>query len=741
MEFIEGKELREIITECPETLDLQAVLSYATQIVEGLKAAHYKGIIHRDIKSSNIMITAAGQVKLMDFGLARISGSAHLTQTGTTMGTLAYMSPEQVRGENVDHRSDIFSLGVVLYELVTGELPFQGEYDAALIYEIAHETPPAMREVCEDVPDELQRIVDRAMEKYAEKRYQSVDETLENLEELKRALETGEHLSAGRLRLYTIRKIYRWLVPIAAVFAVIVFLIFKGVDSQAETISIAVLPLEITGSFSEDDAWLTEGISQSIANKLTNLNNVRVTPWVTSQRYRDYSISLRDVASELGVQRLIVGTIRVLGERMHASVTLIDPNANQQLWAGEFEENVSDIFEVQAKIALGSAEGLKGKLSGEEERLMARAPARRADAYELYIKGSLKMQSDTPEDNDVALAYFDKAIELDPELAEAYVGRGAVYGNRFWFGWGGMESLEKSEENFKKALELDPQSTSARRGLITAFLENGLSEECLKQGAAVPQDKLDDIEALSVRAYAYFAGGLPDRAVPLYEKILQLDRANQGALWHLIITQDWYHQWEKVIDAGELFFDRFGEDPEVHTWVAQAYQQLGDLDAARLHIDRALALFGNNPNFWVHLGASDIYEQLGDSAKAKSLLTSSANFFEEILQAHPSNFLMSEVLAVIHARLGNLDETEKFVAHARGTASFPLFNDSVGFLLKSGRTETARQTLQDMLSRGTNVMFALNGPGHLTEETISELKKEGFFDKQVELDHKYRARY
>jgi adenylate cyclase len=535
------------------------------------------------------------------------------------------------------------------------------------------------------------------------------------------------------------KKLLTALIPFAVLVAL--YLILKRTFIPAELVSVAVLPLEITGSSSEDNTWLAEGIGQSIANKLTNLKNVQVTPWATSQRYRDRSVSLKDLAKDLGVQRLIHGTIRVLGERVRASLELIDPFGNQTLWADEFEEKASDIFAVQTKIALGCAAGLKGNLSSEEATIMAKPPAERADAFEFYIKGSMKMQSETEEDDNIALAFFDRAIELDPKLAEARVGRGAVYSARFFYGFGGKEALDAAMENYKIALELDPQSTNARRGLIAQLWQMGLSEEPLKQGAAIRKDELNDVGALSVKADAYWVGGLPNKAVPLYEKILQLDRANQSALYFLILSLNQSLQPQKAIDAGETYFERFGEDPVVHMYVAISHHMLGDLDAARIHYERADTLFGEYSNHDVYLYESDLYRQLGDTAKSISLLINFAHILERTLQAYPSNFRMAGILADCYARLGNYDEAERLLAQAL-QYSYPAhhFLRSAIVLLRAGRPKIARTIFQDILSNGTDVLLELREIQSMGKK-LSEMEKEGFFDKQIELDAKYRALY
>ncbi len=551
------------------------------------------------------------------------------------------------------------------------------------------------------------------------------------------------HLPFAERLEFTFRRRRKKLLTALISVAVLVglFLILKRTFIPAELVSVAVLPLEITGSSSEDNTWLAEGIGQSIANKLTNLKNLQVTPWATSQRYRDRSVSLKDLAKELGVQRLIVGTIRVLGERVQASIQLIDPFGNQQLWADEFEEKASDIFAVQTKIALGCAAGLKGKLSGEEEGLIAKPPAERADAFEFYIKGSMKMQSETEEDDNIALAFFDRAIELDPKLAEARVGRGAVYSARFFYGFGGKEALDAAMENYKIALELDPQSTNARRGLIAQLWQMGLSEECLKQGAAIRKDELNDIGALFVKADAYWYGGLPDNAVSLYEKILQLDRANQGALYFLIINLNLSVQPQKTIDAGEAYFERFGEDPVVHMYVARSHHMLGNLDAARIHYERALVLSGEHGFTTADLDVSDLYRHLGDTVKAISLLTNLSHRLDGMLQTYPSNFRMAGVLADCYVRIDNYDEAEKLMAQAH-EYSYPAHHFLSGAIVlsRAGRSKMARTIFQDILSKGTDLLFELKAMRAMGEK-LSEVEKEGFFDKQIALDAKYRALY
>ena len=658
MEYLDGGTLKDVIRK--GELPIDVALDYAIQIADGLSHAHKQDIVHRDLKTENIMLDVNGNLKITDFGLAKLKGKTKLTKTGSTIGTAAYMSPEQARGEDVDRRSDIFSLGVILYELLAGTLPFKGEHEAALMYEIVYEKPKLIHTVRQGVPDRLEIILDKILAKDARDRYQNAEELLEDLRRLSETLRLGGKEIFPWIRIAGIRRQAKWVIPVGSFFVLLLlFVVFYPGSAPDERIRIAVLPLEVEGTLSAEDAWLPDGICRSITNKLTGLNNLTVTPWLSSQRYRDHSMTLQQIADTLGVRMVLTGLLRLNGNRLFTSMELIDPKKNEMVWADEFDGSKSEIFDVQTNIALGAAEGLKIGLSNQAINQIAMPPARTLDAYGYYIRGSMELQKETPEGNDLALAYFNKAIELDSGMVDAYVGRGAVHGNSYFYGLGGRESLEEAERNYQHAVTLNPYSTDARRGLILVYYEIGSSEDCLKQGDIFPKDSLEDGGILSVRAEAYVLGGLAEKAVPLYRKILEIDRGDASAQWHLVLSLAWAGLYDEALDAGDVYFTRFGEDAEVHTWVGFSYVLLGDLDAAQVHYQRAMELFGDYPTDYVYLFAARVLRLSGDSSRADSILTTMIARGENQRRLSPSNTRVSAFLLAGYLLLNRQTEADQ----------------------------------------------------------------------------------
>ncbi|HLF13413.1 MAG TPA: protein kinase [Bacteroidota bacterium] len=743
LEYLSGGTLRKVLRQ--GQLPIERVLEYAIQIADGLAHVHREGIIHRDLKTDNIMLTKDGELKITDFGLAKLQGLTKVTRTGKQMGTAAYMSPEQARGETIDSRSDIFSFGVLLYELTTGMLPFRGEHEAALLYEIVYENPRPMNEMRDDAPAGLEEIISKAMEKTIAARYQSVDEMHRNLKDLRdgnyRPVPPKEGMGRPRLFRLTPASIFMTSLPIIAVILVLWFAL-----KESESISVAVLPFRLLAGDSKDTAWVGYGMSQNLTSNLSKIRGLRVLPWETSQRYREIE-SVPDLGIELGVERLVVGSFRITENKINTSIELIDPHENRQVWADEFDGTVADIFILQTNIARDVAAGIIGELGTAEEGSISGQAATNTEAYKFYIMGSQELQSDAREGTDMALAYFERAIELDRELADAYVGRGAALENRFFRAWGGgIEGLEMAEKSYRRALEIDPGSISAKRGLVVSYWERGMFEECLKLGASVADHEPDDIAALMLRADAYQLGGLPDKAVPIFERVLQLDKADQGAAWGLVISLAWSLQPDRAIDVGQQSFENFGEDPELHVWVGIAYLLLGDLDAAKVHLHRADELFGEETREYVAPYLWLVNRQSGDSVLALRTIEPTVEQMEQKLRSDPTNFRLTHFLAELHALMGNHDRAIELlkVSSTHSTSG----NGLAPVLLLLSEKDTSgfiANRWEEIVAGGTDELFAitlLDAIGYFGKKnTVAGTNQERMMMKMRDLNLRRRRTY
>jgi len=460
MEYVEGKTLKEIVGvisakdradlrhESP--LPMKKILDIAIQICDGLAAAHEKGIVHRDIKSDNIIVTLKGQAKITDFGLAKLKGATKLTKAGSTLGTAAYMSPEQARGEDVDHRSDIFSLGAVLYEIITGQRPFKGEHEAAIMYSLMNEIPEPLARYKSNIPDELQRIVDKALAKNKGERYQHVDEMVSDLRRV-------EHTISGTVASKIKKSKAPWVIAAVAVVlvAIIIYLFYpKPGVASANSKTIAVLPFS---NLSEDkgDEYFSDGITEDILTQLSKIADLSVISRTTMMQYKGTKKSLKEIGGELKAGVILEGSVRRSGDRVRISSQLIDAATDKHIWADNYDREMKDVFAIQSDVAKQIAAALKAKFSSSEKERIEKIQTESTEAYQLYLKGRFYWNKRTVPDLRKSIEYFNQAIEKDPSYALAYAGLASSHVIIPAFGFSAMESYQKAQQAATRALEFD----------------------------------------------------------------------------------------------------------------------------------------------------------------------------------------------------------------------------------------------------------------------------------------------
>ena len=471
MAYYDGKPLNKVIEERP--LPLPLLLNYAIQIASGLGKAHEKEITHRDLKPANILITGEDKVKIIDFGLAKAAGQAMITKTGTTLGTYPYMSPEQAQGERVDYRSDIWSLGVLIYEMVTGQRPFKSEYESALVYSILNEDPEPVTAMRSGVPMELERIISKCLEKEPKNRYQRADDLLVDLRRVLNELSesTTKSASAQKVTLNTSVKSESLFVRIpstknlvASTVAVLIIIagIFYFTSNRSDvfdlTRSIAVLPLENL-SLDPDDAFFAAGIHEDIIIQLSQIGSMQVIARSSVMNYQPGQRNIQNISSDLGVQSILEGSVRRVADRVRVSVTLTDALTNRTLWANTFDRDLTDIFTIQSEIALEIARALDARLTVTEELQMGLQPTENAHAYELYMRARDYFNQPGAQENNFRMteSLLIRSIEHDTGFAHAYALLSRVYTSLYWFNYeSNREILEKSLMNAEKALELQP---------------------------------------------------------------------------------------------------------------------------------------------------------------------------------------------------------------------------------------------------------------------------------------------
>ena len=714
MQHVEGQSLREIGAGKP--MPIERILEIGIQICDGLQAAHEKGITHRDIKPSNILIDSHGRSRIVDFGLASVLGTEQLTKTGSTLGTIGYMSPEQVRGDKVDHRTDLFSIGVVLYEMITGHAPFKADSEAATLHAITTTKPELLARYRREVPSELQTVIDKALEKDVAKRYQHADELATDLKRLSITGQVQTGFSPRRTRTKGP------VITAAALMAVLIGLVivFKffppgGKQAPDHKKMLAVLPFENLGA--SEDEYFADGITDEITGKLAAIRELGVISRTSTMLYKHTTKNLREIAKELGVDYVLEGSILwdkgVDTSHVRVLPQLIRVSDDTHLWAETYERPLTGIFALQADIASRIAEAMNVALLGPEHAALETMPTRNLDAYQAYLRGIdyWRRPDYTRENVQLALQMFQRAVELDSTFALAYAHLAFVHAGMYHWGFDATpDRLVRSKAAADRALALQPNLPWAHMALCYYYYWGHRDyDNALRELALAEVGSPNDPEILLVKAAIWRRQGKFKAAVEQMERAFLLNPRNAALPFEIANTYSLLREYASAIE----FYDQsisLAPD-QIYAYLFKVwtyYAWRGDTSSARATLASIPKQDDDDTRigwFWLHVYERDypaafgqlgpmsvvpgivqdrlipkaqlagmVYELMNEPDRARAYFDSARVILEKELSVRPDDHRVHSSLGMVYAALGRKDDAIR--EGKLGVELFPVSKDA-----------------------------------------------------------------